>query len=746
MLAYLVRRLLENGANSSFVHQLTDDDVPVENIAADPFTDIGSETTIKQPGSLYKNRKNSTGFDLANSSQLLLIDEQRALWKTHQWQAHPLLLNKTSSAPPREVSNPAQTDDVIGTIEDASNEDIETAIGSAVKAVPEWRGRSPQERAEILLRAAELYESAFGEFSGLLAREAGKNMTDVIGEWREAIDFLRYYAVEVMQESSLQQRKPLGVFATIAPWNFPLSIFTGQIAAALATGNVVLAKPAEQSSLIAFCATQLLHEAGVPLDVLQLVLGDGERAGATLTRDSRINGICFTGSTEVAQVINRASVDADPRLRFIAETGGINAMIVDSTALPEQSVRDIITSAFYSAGQRCSALRIVYLQDDVADRLIEMLIGAMKSLTIGDPWNWETDVGPAIDKQAQQTILDYIDSKRVLFSLATSEQGHFVPPTVVEVNGIADIETEVFGPVLHIARFKATQLENVISSINSAEYGLTFSIHTRLTQKVDRVIEKLNIGNVYANRNQIGAVVESQPFGGQGLSGTGPKAGGPLYLPAFTRGEAETKEPAPNKKLRQLVAAQINEVTDKLGKRHKGDNLAKLNKLFPDNATLSVCNFEINRRMPGPTGERNIYQLRTVGLCLCLGPTAEIALVQALQVLAFGGAAILICESTDDLEKAVKSMQKEKLAVDLLEGVPRSDALKACTGIDALSFCVTDNNEEEGRRIRRALTERDGKIIRYITELISPMDYLHEIHVCNDITSSGGNVELMSIS
>ena len=809
LLAYLVRRLLENGANSSFVHQLTDEAVPIEVIAADPFTLIGTyiegtniegkniegadiegtnleraklertklERTnptdpdrtnsdasitaagIVPPAQLYSHRKNSSGFDLANSSQLEKLDALRNEWKRHRWHAYPLLLEKSQSQSSRKIFNPGLPDDEVGTVEYTAVSDIETAISNAVAHSSKWSGKSVADRAGCLDRAADLFEAAFGEFAALLIREAGKTMSDVVGEWREAIDFLRFYAQEAQHAKKtqsnpeLQQRSARGVFVCIAPWNFPLSIFTGQIAAALVTGNTVLAKPAEQANLIAFKATQLLHQAGIPLGALQLLLGDGETVGARLSSDARINGICFTGSTAVAQLINKGSIHANPDLRLIAETGGINAMIVDSTALPEQTVRDIITSAFYSAGQRCSALRIVYLQEEIADRFVEMLVGAMNSLTIADPWAWDTDIGPAIDGESQSVISNYIAAKKVIHSMEVDaglkENASFVSPSVIEVNGIADLEKEVFGPVLHVARYKSVELDQIIADINNAQYGLTFSIHTRLTQKVDRVIKKLNIGNVYVNRNQIGAVVESQPFGGQGLSGTGPKAGGPLYLTAFTQHKPDASDIVSHRHLPQLTAAQLDHaITDLESKQSVSSEEAAsiLNNLFPENKTLQACAIETNRRMAGPTGERNIYELRSVGVCLCFGPGAEEAMTQALQVLAFGGTALLCCEATDEIRQAVAEMAKQKVSVGFLEGYPRNDALDSLKAIDAVSFVVKESTIEEARRIRKALADREGPIVRFITELLNPYDYVHEVHVCNDITSSGGNVELMALS
>lgn len=760
LLAYLVRRLLENGANSSFVHQLTDDEVPIENIAADPFTDpeiiswqepnaATCPAAIPEPWEIYPDRKNSMGYDLSSSIQLDQLDALREPWRHSSWSAHPLLAKKTETLSPRQVINPALPYDALGSVEDTSDSDIEFAIAYAVDQSSEWSQISWTDRADRLSSAADLYEAAFGELSALLIREAGKTMSDVVGEWREAIDFLRYYAQQARSNSELQQRTSCGVFLCIAPWNFPLSIFTGQIAAALVTGNTVLAKPAEQSSLVAFRATQLLHEAGIPLDALQLLLGDGERVGAALARDSRIDGICFTGSIEVAQHINRSSANADPRSRLIAETGGINAMIVDSTALPEQSVRDIITSAFYSAGQRCSALRIVYLQDDIADRFIAMLLAAMNTLRVGDPWNWETDIGPVIDSEAMKGIDHYISGNVTLHSLHVPREGNFIPPTIIEVKGIESIEREIFGPVLHIARYRASELEGVIEKINESGYGLTFSIHSRLTRKVDRVIERLNVGNIYINRNQIGAVVESQPFGGQGLSGTGPKAGGPNYLRAFTKSGFNAAIAPTMSELPALSAADLDKAIAECSKNVRvtgPDLLNTLHSLFPDSKVLASCATETNSILPGPTGERNIYELRGVGVCLCLGPGANNALTQALQAISLGGIAVLCCAATEELQGFVNAIRGLNIPAVHLEGFPSPDALRTCSHIDAVSYLVSDSTEEEGRIVRNALRKREGVIVRFISELICPIDYAHEIHVCNDITSAGGNVELMTVT
>ena len=378
----------------------------------------------------------------------------------------------------------------------------------------------------------------------LAAREAGKTWLDGVGEVREAVDFCRYYANEAERYAAQGRASGRGVFVCISPWNFPLAIFTGQITAALAAGNAVIAKPAEQTSLIAGRAVELMRQAGLPDGVLQLLPGDGPSVGARLVADPRLAGICFTGSTETAQRINRAmAAQAAPEAPLIAETGGLNAMIVDSTALPEQAVRDILASAFQSAGQRCSALRLLYVQADVQERVLTMLTGAMESLSVGDPWQLSTDVGPVIDAAAWEDIETYRQQMRSAGrEIKTLQEGtpgdsHFVAPSVYRVDGIADLEREVFGPILHVASFEADDIDKVLDQVNAAGYGLTFGIHTRVDHRVQRAVEQAHVGNIYVNRNQIGAVVGSQPFGGEGLSGTGPKAGGPHYLSRFLAGE-----------------------------------------------------------------------------------------------------------------------------------------------------------------------------------------------------------------
>ncbi|MDH5531621.1 MAG: bifunctional proline dehydrogenase/L-glutamate gamma-semialdehyde dehydrogenase PutA, partial [Paracoccaceae bacterium] len=482
LLAYLVRRLLENGANSSFVNQIVDEDVTPEVVAACPITatetalpNIANRTIRRGPDLFAPERSNSEGFDLTDAETLARIDAARDAHATTSFAAVPMIAGKAKGGTKRTVTNPA-TGSEIGHVTEASTDDVATALAAATP----W-AIAPAERAKILNRAADLYEENYGAIFALLAREAGKTLADAVSELREAVDFLRYYAVRGAENTE----PPAGIFTCISPWNFPLAIFTGQLSAALAAGNAVLAKPAEQTPLIAAFAVALLHKAGVPVAALQLLPGDGATVGAALTSDPRINGVCFTGSTDTALLIRKAMAKhLAPGAPLIAETGGLNAMIVDSTALPEQAVRDIVASSFQSAGQRCSALRCLYVQDDIAPHFTDMLFGAMEELSLGDPWHLATDVGPVIDAEAETGIRKHIETARkegrLLRQLSTPKTGHFIAPTVIRVKGIADLKREIFGPVLHIATFASEDLQKIINDINATGYGLTFGLHTRI--------------------------------------------------------------------------------------------------------------------------------------------------------------------------------------------------------------------------------------------------------------------------
>ncbi|OUD10555.1 bifunctional proline dehydrogenase/L-glutamate gamma-semialdehyde dehydrogenase [Marivivens niveibacter] len=595
LLAYLVRRLLENGANSSFVNRIIDTDIPADQVAPCPFETLTGQSPVQTAASLFApDRANSVGFDPTHrtaAAEILPLREKFAA--PYQWHAATYgdTQGKTIT-----ITNPANPNDVVGTCTVATPDSVTTAFETSEP----WAAQ-PDARAAALVRAGEILQSKAPEIYALLAREAGKTLPDAIGELREAIDFLNYYAAECQK---YPDNKPRGIWVCISPWNFPLAIFTGQIAAALAAGNAVIAKPAPQTPLIAALAVSALYEAGVPETALKLCIG-GADVGAAITSHPMINGVAFTGSTATAQIIRKSLAEnAAPGTPLIAETGGINAMIVDSTALPEHAVRDIVMSAFRSAGQRCSALRVLYVQDDIADQLIEMLCGAMDELCIRDPWGLASDVGPLIDETAFNTIHTYIDQARdkgqLIRQLAAPNVGHYIPPTVLRVDSIRDVTTEIFGPVLHVARFKSHELDQVIQDINETGYGLTFGLHTRIDDRVQHIVDRVEAGNIYVNRNQIGAVVGSQPFGGEGLSGTGPKAGGPYYLHRFY-------DAAPNVKAK------------------------------PDQS------------MPGPTGESNRLHLEPRKPILCLGPTDADTSKQSAIIAQLGGQSISGYKSEIDL-------------------------------------------------------------------------------------------------
>ncbi|MBS0521888.1 MAG: bifunctional proline dehydrogenase/L-glutamate gamma-semialdehyde dehydrogenase PutA, partial [Proteobacteria bacterium] len=583
LLAYLVRRLLENGANTSFVNQIADPDFPVEALLADPVARAAAlspvgvpHERIGLPRELFAPvRANSAGVDLSNEHALAALAKAVTAGAREIWYATPLLDDGPRESAAREVRNPARLDDIVGTVVEATPELVDAACA---RAVP-WHA-APDARADCLERVAERLEARMPHLIGLIVREAGKTFANAVGEVREAVDFLRYYAAQARGfDRALHQ--PLGVVACISPWNFPLSIFTGQVAAALAAGNAVIAKPAEETPLIAAQMVKLFLGGGLPPGALQLLPGDG-RIGAHLVANPAVAGVVFTGSTEAARSIQRTlseRLGRDGRpVPLIAETGGQNALVADSSALPEQLVSDAIVSAFDSAGQRCSALRVLCLQEDIADRVLPMLKGAMAELAVGNPDRLLTDVGPVITAEARQRLLDHIERLRArghavhqaALPADGTGNGLFVPPTLIEIASVADLPGEVFGPVLHVLRYPRRRLESVIAEVNRTGYGLTFGVHSRIDETVARATEASAAGNQYVNRNLIGAVVGVQPFGGHGLSGTGPKAGGPLYL------------------LRLLSKRPLHAVET------------------------------TEQELKGPVGERNTYRLRPKGTILCV--------------------------------------------------------------------------------------------------------------------------------
>jgi RHH-type transcriptional regulator, proline utilization regulon repressor / proline dehydrogenase / delta 1-pyrroline-5-carboxylate dehydrogenase len=560
LLAYLVRRLLENGANTSFVNRIVDEKAPLDEIVADPVARVRKlpqkpHPRIPLPADIYgAERKNSKGFDLTDLDVLLPLKREVEAAAAREWKTSATIGGHPRTAEGVAVTNPADLQQTIGRVANAGPRDVEDAIARAARAFPEWAATPAAERAACLERAADMLEAERGAVIALCIREAGKTLPDAIAELREAVDFCRYYAARARADFGKPLRMPgptgernqlslhgRGVFACISPWNFPLAIFMGQVSAALASGNAVIAKPAEQTPLIAGFAVAILHRAGVPGDVLHLLPGDGPSVGAPLVADPRIAGVAFTGSTEVARGINRVLAAKDgPIVPLIAETGGQNAMIVDSSALPEQVVRDTVISAFQSAGQRCSALRVLFVQQDIAPKLTTMLAGAMDELKVGDPALLSTDIGPVIDKEAKAMLEKHAARMAKEGTLIKEVKldshcplGYFFAPRAYRIDALARLEREVFGPILHVVEYAADRLDDVIDAINRTGYGLTLGIHSRIDGKAADIAARLYVGNAYINRNMIGAVVGVQPFGGEGLSGTGPKAGGPHYLHRF---------------------------------------------------------------------------------------------------------------------------------------------------------------------------------------------------------------------
>ncbi len=558
LLAYLVRRLLENGANTSFVNRIVDANEPIENLIEDPVAKLKKmphypHQKIALPINLYgTERKNSKGWDMSNHQTLKMLQTKLTAAMQTPWRGGVLVNGTFLEGETHPVTDPADHNRVVGEVTLANAQHVEQALSIAAAAAASWDKTPAEQRAVCLEKAADLLEQQTDLFMALAIRESGKTINDAIAEVREAIDFCRYYAAQARMHLAKPTQLPgptgelnvlelhgRGVIACISPWNFPLAIFMGQVTAALAAGNAVIAKPAGQTPLIASYAIKLLHQAGIPESVLHLLPGSGGVVGAQLVADHRIKGIIFTGSTETARMINQSLANRDGAIvPFIAETGGQNAMIVDSSALPEQVVTDVITSAFGSAGQRCSALRVLFLQEEVADKIITMLQGAMAELAVGDPSLLATDIGPVIDNAAltmlqkhaalmqQQGKLVY----QVKLNPEATAAGTFFAPCAFEINSLDELTREVFGPILHIIRYRSNELDKVIQSINNTGYGLTLGIHTRIEETMRYICQHVAVGNTYVNRSMIGAVVGVQPFGGEGLSGTGPKAGGPNYL------------------------------------------------------------------------------------------------------------------------------------------------------------------------------------------------------------------------
>jgi RHH-type transcriptional regulator, proline utilization regulon repressor / proline dehydrogenase / delta 1-pyrroline-5-carboxylate dehydrogenase len=750
LLAYLVRRLLENGANSSFVSRIADSDVSIEELIRDPVETFHASATpgsphpqIANPHELFGvERANSCGLDLSNETTLASLHASlRANAKIH-WKAAPRLADMPAEDS-RPVLNPADHADIVGTVIAASEEDVRHATAVAATAAGSWSAVPPAIRARCLLSAADRMQERMPLLLGLMVREAGKSLPNAIAEVREAIDFLRYYAQQASRILGTSQAA-LGPIACISPWNFPLAIFTGQIAAALVAGNPVLAKPAEETPLVATEAVRILHESGIPHEILQLLPGDG-RIGKALVASGTIAGVMFTGSSEVArsiqeQLAERAPPNGRP-IPLIAETGGQNAMIVDSSALPEQVIADVLMSAFDSAGQRCSALRVLCLQEDIADSLLVLLKDALRELDIGNPDRLAVDIGPVISAEAKSTIEQHVETmrdagfavKRTPLPEATAD-GTFCAPTIIEIRRIADLKREVFGPVLHVLRYRRDDLDQLIDDINATGYGLTFGLHSRLEDTVTHVTSRISAGNIYVNRNTIGAVVGVQPFGGLGLSGTGPKAGGPLYLSRLIRG-APIRAVESSANSDPALVAFADWLED--------GGLATEARTARALGTASPLGLEID--LPGPVGERNLYALHPRGKILLLPETSAGLYQQMACTLATGNDAVI--GSSPDLSAR-------------LDGLPASVARRISFSGEwslhgAYAGALIEGDARRVQAMQRAIAALPGPLVVVQAAASSEMRdnpaaynlcwLLREVSISINTAAAGGNANLMAM-
>lgn len=768
LLAYLVRRLLENGANTSFVNRIADSALSLDILIADPVDEavaIGEREggvgqphpRIPLPRQLYgASRLNSAGIDLANEHRLASLSSALLNSASQPWRAFAQGLSPQEGAEWRPVLNPADTRDNVGECRDATADEVAQAIESAEHHGAMWSATPAPERAAILCHAAALLEQRMPKLIGLLIREAGKSFANAIAEVREAADFLRYYA-GLIHNFDRDGCRPLGPVVCISPWNFPLAIFTGQVAAALAAGNSVLAKPAEQTPLVAAQAVGILLEAGIPPGVLHLLPGAGETVGAWLTGDVRVRGVMFTGSTAVARLLQHTLAQRlDPQGRpvpLIAETGGLNAMIVDSSALTEQVVNDVVASAFDSAGQRCSALRLLCIQEEVADRTLRMLRGAMAQCSLGDPQWLATDIGPVIDAEAKQGIEDHIAAMRAAGHAVWQgahhghgQQAHgvgtFVPPTLIELENVAQLDKEVFGPVLHVVRFRSRDLNALLEQINAAGYGLTLGLHTRIDETIKRVIEQARVGNCYINRNIVGAVVGVQPFGGEGLSGTGPKAGGPLYLYRLLSQRA-ADEPLdslrPDDALGSPPARVAQPAYDALMDWAETQRPAQHTRRLQRFGALSLAGTV--RLLTGPTGEQNSYRLLPRERVLCLAGAEDDLLTQLAAVLSIGSTALW--QDTPMAQVLYPSLPTEVRARIILH----DDWLAAAAPFDAVLF---HGDSDQLLALGDSIARRPGPIIqvhgyaRGETAILLER-LLLERAVSINTAAAGGNASLMTI-
>ncbi|HEX8741432.1 MAG TPA: trifunctional transcriptional regulator/proline dehydrogenase/L-glutamate gamma-semialdehyde dehydrogenase [Casimicrobiaceae bacterium] len=767
LLAYLVRRLLENGANTSFVHRIADPSVPLDELIADPVTEVERTASVSgAPGAPHPRiplprdlfgspRPNSSGVDLSDERELARL--ATAMRAEPAWRAAPIVAGvERASGEGVAVCDPADRRRQIGHVVEASQQDVADALAAAAAGVARWQATPIATRASMLDAAAARIEAERGHLIPLIVHEAGKTWANAVGELRETVDFLRYYAAEARAADAraAEALQGFGVAICISPWNFPASIFVGQVAAALVAGNAVIAKPAEQTPLIAAELVRVLYAARIPTDALQFLPGRGETVGAALVADPRVRGVLFTGSNEVARALARSLAgrfDSNGRApTLIAETGGQNAMIVDSSALAEQAVADAITSAFDSAGQRCSALRILCLQEEIAERTLGMLRGAMRELAVGDPAHFETDVGPVIDAEAKERLDAHIaamrNAGRRVFQPVTSSSsisnGVFVPPTLIEIDRIGELEREVFGPILHVVRYRREELGELIDAINATGYGLTFGIESRIDETIDFAIARVRAGNVYVNRNMIGAVVGVQPFGGEGLSGTGPKAGGPLYLgrvggaralaPALATNDARTATD-------DARAATDNARAARLGRLREWSRDAALAELCA--VLAGACPSLADVELDGPTGERNVYALKPRGLVLCAAEAVDDLVFQLAFVLAAGARALW---PPNDATLGLARSLPPQLASEVITA--DRDAREVDAALVQGSTAFLD-------RWSHRLAERDGALVaaQYaaggtrVHDAYSVLQLMAERSVSINTAAAGGNATLMTI-
>ncbi|OOS05511.1 L-proline dehydrogenase /delta-1-pyrroline-5-carboxylate dehydrogenase [Moraxella cuniculi DSM 21768] len=734
LLAYLVRRLLENGANSSFVNRIVDENVSIDELIESPIdavkaAGISPNPLTPPPRRIYGERDNSYGLDLSNEHTLAQLQAHMQSACNIEFDIASLTAVAVNHQSPHSVLNPSDHRDVVGQVSFIDAGSVGEVISTSIAAQNTWQQVPAATRAAMLRRFADLMEepSRMALLMMITVREAGKTLPNAIAEIREAIDFCRYYADETER---LNLSTPVGTVVAISPWNFPLAIFVGEVVSALATGNTVVAKPAEQTSLIAHLAVSWLYEAGVPTDVLQLVLGAGD-VGAALTSDNRINGVIFTGSTEVAKRINSLLAARDDNPVLIAETGGMNAMIVDSTALPEQVCLDVLSSAFDSAGQRCSALRILCIQEDIADHVVEMIKGAMDELVVDNPAFLATDVGPVIDAEAQENLLSHINTLKQIAPYhevaikSDAPNATFVAPILFELKDLSQLKKEVFGPVLHVVRFAAHELNDLIDQINKKGYALTHGIHSRIDSTIEQITDRIEAGNVYINRNIVGAVVGVQPFGGHAMSGTGPKAGGPFYLQRLSRIHRwDTPVVDTPATINQTSLQKVQAVAKKL---LNADQLAAL-----DTAVQIATNSSLNQAvavLPGPTGEANTLSWHAPKCVTLYGGSIAQSLL-ALVALSLNGTLAQVCPSN-----ALAAYANELTGV--LEVVEQPAA-------DMNDIVIALSNLPTAERVR--LSSLDGAI-RRIVDATTGLDFArlyHEVSQSYNTTAAGGNASLMA--